>query len=115
MGRHGVRNQVILAIQWDLQFLLEELADTGPRRHTDVIVTGRKNRRALERAVLLEQVPNACVANGGDVVAGLRLDAQPAGPQESRNAGLDDVVRVTVRRTPEVGEERRAAQVRLPS
>ncbi len=64
--------------------LLEEPADACPRLEADVVFAGREDRGAAERAVLVEEVAHAGVADGGDLAATLRLQPDLARAQAGR-------------------------------
>src|SRR5262245_59882071 len=101
---------MVFAVHAVREAFLEELADARSRLEADVVFASREDRCTAEGAVLVEEVTDARVANGGDFIAAIGLQAHLARPKQARNASLHNVRGVAVGRTAEVGEERCPAE-----
>ena len=107
---HGVGDGRWVTFQAQLKALLEHAADAVSGGNADVVVTGGHDDGALERAVLVEDVPDTCVADGGDFGYALGLYPDAPRTEESSDARFDHVVRVRIGRRPEVRQQERSAE-----
>jgi 2-keto-3-deoxy-L-rhamnonate aldolase RhmA len=100
-----IRECLVFLFQADTHEGLEELADRHAVTGRDWVFGGQEDLGLAERTILGEQLAHTGVAVRGDLVAGLRSDAQLAATQQPSHAGAHQVGRVAVGRAHEGRDE----------